>query len=406
MNVDNSLKNNDIFKIFAALTIIVAHSLNGVGKALTDELGIIEERRNNGQPLIQNGGQGEGGNVQEPNQNLIQESNPNVIQNPRDLGKELDEIKKYNGANDDESYKAVKGFILRLVDFFENIKKLGVKKTFQISSKLLDYSLGKVVPKELINTPYSQLNPQLSERLKLLTDNIEQFTNDPEAKLQLELLTKAYTKAGLDITKAALPNINGLFDELGNLASTTSRKMTETAVNTAVSSMMAAVANIPVVGSLAIAFIQGGELLKKGTMSFFEVLNSAQKVSGKVNGTIENINRAVDDLKGEISNVIRKEIEEKKKALSLPKGLPNVNSGISNVSPYTGGRYKRKTNNKCNNRTNKSKYSNTKKNKTHKGYKASSKIKNKIRNKMNKTYRKQRLLIEKRMKKSLKGFFK
>lgn len=402
MNVDNSLKNNDIFKIFAALTIIVAHSLNGVGKALTDEIGIIEERRNNGQPLIQNGGQGEGGNVQEPNTNLI----PNPNTNPTKLDEELDKMKLLNGANDDESYKAVKGFILRLVDFFENIKKLGVKKTFQISSKLLDYSLGKVVPKELINTPYSQLNPQLSERLKLLTDNIEQFTNDPEAKLQLELLTKAYTKAGLDITKAALPNINGLFDELGNLASTTSRKMTETAVNTAVSSMMAAVANIPVVGSLAIAFIQGGELLKKGTMSFFEVLNSAQKVSGKVNGTIENINRAVHDVEEQIRGFIEEELEKKKAALSLPEGLPNVNSGIGNVTQYTGGRYKRKTNNKTNNRTNKSKYSNTKKNKTHKGYKASSKIKNKIRNKMNKTYRKQRLLIEKRMKKSLKGFFK
>lgn len=402
MNVDNSLKNNDIFKIFAALTIIVAHSLNGVGKALTDEIGIIEERRNNGQPLIQNGGQGEGGNVQEPNTNLI----PNPNTNPTKLDEELDKMKLLNGANDDESYKAVKGFILRLVDFFENIKKLGVKKTFQISSKLLDYSLGKVVPKELINTPYSQLNPQLSERLKLLTDNIEQFTNDPEAKLQLELLTKAYTKAGLDITKAALPNINGLFDELGNLASTTSRKMTETAVNTAVSSMMAAVANIPVVGSLAIAFIQGGELLKKGTMSFFEVLNSAQKVSGKVNGTIENINRAVHDVEEQIRGFIEEELEKKKAALSLPEGLPNVNSSIGNVTQYTGGRYKRKTNNKTNNRTNKSKYSNTKKNKTHKGYKASSKIKNKIRNKMNKTYRKQRLLIEKRMKKSLKGFFK
>lgn len=401
MNVDNSLKNNDIFKIFAALTIIVAHSLNGVGKALTDEIGIIEERRNNGQ-LNQFGGQGEGGNVQEPNTNLI----PNPNTNPTKLDEELDKMKLLNGANDDESYKAVKGFILRLVDFFENIKKLGVKKTFQISSKLLDYSLGKVVPKELINTPYSQLNPQLSERLKLLTDNIEQFTNDPEAKLQLELLTKAYTKAGLDITKAALPNINGLFDELGNLASTTSRKMTETAVNTAVSSMMAAVANIPVVGSLAIAFIQGGELLKKGTMSFFEVLNSAQKVSGKVNGTIENINRAVHDVEEQIRGFIEEELEKKKAALSLPEGLPNVNSGIGNVTQYTGGRYKRKTNNKTNNRTNKSKYSNTKKNKTHKGYKASSKIKNKIRNKMNKTYRKQRLLIEKRMKKSLKGFFK
>jgi hypothetical protein len=138
--------------------------------------------------------------------------------------------------------------------------EIAAKKTYEVGSKLLDDAVDAIVPVELLNKPYGDLNPELSAKLSAMAANLEAMAKDPEARAAIGNLAKATADIGIDAVNAAMPNINRLVDRVWTVANNVGAKSVRSAMNVGMAMLVTALAEVPVVGGVVVGGLEAGSI--------------------------------------------------------------------------------------------------------------------------------------------------
>lgn len=138
--------------------------------------------------------------------------------------------------------------------------ELAAKKSYEVGSLLLNDAIDAIVPVDLLNKPYSELNPELTQKLTLLTNNLEAMSRDPEARAAIGNLAKATADVGIDAINAAMPNINRLVERVWAVASNVGAKSVRSAINVGLAMLVTALAEVPVVGGVVVGGLEAGTI--------------------------------------------------------------------------------------------------------------------------------------------------
>ena len=257
--------------------------------------------------------------------------------------------------------------VLEIMKSLKNITSksiaLASKKTYDAGSKIISKNLEKIVPLELLDKSYSEVNPEFTQKIITLTNNLEAVSKDPRTRLAISNLSKAFADVGVDAINASLPNIERLTDKAWNVANQVGSKSIETGVNVALASLMTAVANVPGVGGMVVGGLQAGKTFNNIVETSIKAINGMSEVANEGIDTAIVAANTYEKSKARLEQPIR----EAKEAYDITKNnLANLSNMGNTV--MKGGRRK-----------------------TKRLYK-----KNKTR----------RLKIQKRINKSLKAFFK
>lgn len=280
-----------------------------------------------------------------------------------------DYIKKYNGSNNDSTRRKMIGGFLReykmrqygginrsgvvgpvenndnklsddpasdaLLDALDytakNIKKVTdtgaviiAKQTLNNVSGLISDALERVFPLDLINKPYSQIDPKLTSQLNNLTDNINLFLKDPEAKAVLRNLAKVSADIGIETIEAVRPNIEKLVDKSLETASQVGTKVAKGTVRAGLGAFITAVSTVPVVGGLAIAAIQGGTIFNDVMATAMNLTRGFKDITGdtvdaaiKLKAQAQTGMNKISEASQQVSDVYDK-LQQKKQMISNP----------------------------------------------------------------------------------------
>lgn len=135
---------------------------------------------------------------------------------------------------------------------------IAAKRTYQVGSKLLDEAVDAVVPVELLDKSYGELNPALTAKLSAMANNFEAMAKDPEARAAISNLAKATANVGITAVDAAMPNINRLVDRVWVVANSVGSKSVRSAVNVGLAMLVAALSEVPVVGGMVVGGLEAG----------------------------------------------------------------------------------------------------------------------------------------------------
>ena len=185
--------------------------------------------------------------------------------------------------------------------------EIAAKKTYEVGSKLLDDAVDAVVPVELLNTSYGDLNPALSAKMSAIASNLEAMAKDPEARAAIGNLAKATADIGIDAINAAMPNINRLVDRVWTVANNVGGKSIRSAMNVGMAMLVTALAEVPVVGGVVVGGLEAGSIFNnvvetgsKAVQGFSQiardsidtmttVANSVGKTQGKLVAPLEQV---------------------------------------------------------------------------------------------------------------------
>lgn len=329
------------YKAVATITLLTSALLEGIGKSLKKEINKRrltqkETKQLVGSIMSNNIGQTGGADI------IVEKSTPPEVEEATQLMMNI--IK---------SIKNTTGKSLLFV----------TKKSYEAGSAMISKALEKVVSPEILDKSYSEINPDFTQKIKRITQNLEVISQDPQAKAALSNLTSAVADVGIDAINASMPNIERLTDKAWDVANKVGSKSIESGINVALASVMTAVANIPGVGGLVVGGLQAGK-------TFNNIVDVSIKA---VNGFTEIANEGIDTAKTaahtfkQSKDKLEKPIREAKQAYeNVTRNMANM-TNVTSAAGMTGGRKLRR------------------------------------QRKINKT---RRLKIVKRLKKSMKAFFK
>lgn len=134
------------------------------------------------------------------------------------------------------------------------------KKTYEIGSTLLNDALDKVIPEDLLTKSYAEINPKFSSQVSQLAANLQAMATDPEARQAISNLAKATADVGIDAINAAMPDINRLVSRVWEVANRVGSKSIKSAMNVALAMLITALAEVPVVGGVVVGGLEAGTI--------------------------------------------------------------------------------------------------------------------------------------------------
>jgi hypothetical protein len=181
------------------------------------------------------------------------------------------------------------------------------KKSYEVGSKLLTDALDAVVPVDLLNKSYSDINPKLTEQLSALASNFEQMAQDPQARQAIANLAKAMADVGIDAINAAKPQIDKLVNRIWEVANNVGGKSIRSAMNVGLAMLITALAEVPVVGGVVVGGLEAGSIFNnvvetgaKAIQGFSQIANDSMNALSTVASTV---GKSEDKIKAPLEQV-------------------------------------------------------------------------------------------------------
>lgn len=167
------------------------------------------------------------------------------------------------------------------------------KKSYEVGSRLLTNALDAVVPVDLLNKSYSDINPKLTNQLSALASNFEQMAQDPQARQAIANLAKAMADVGIDAINAAKPQIDKLVNRIWEVANNVGSKSIRSAMNVGLAMLITALAEVPVVGGVVVGSLEAGSIFNnvvetgaKAIQGFSQIANDSMDAISTVASTV------------------------------------------------------------------------------------------------------------------------
>lgn len=178
--------------------------------------------------------------------------------------------------------------------------EIAAKKTYEVGSKLLDDAVDAIVPVELLNKPYGDLNPELSAKLSAMAANLEAMAKDPEARAAIGNLAKATADIGIDAVNAAMPNINRLVDRVWTVANNVGAKSVRSAMNVGMAMLVTALAEVPVVGGVVVGGLEAGSIFNNVVETGSKAVQGFSQIARDSMDTMSTIATSVGQTQGKL----------------------------------------------------------------------------------------------------------
>lgn len=181
------------------------------------------------------------------------------------------------------------------------------KKSYEVASGLLTDAIDTFLPTELLNTPYSELNPKLTRQLTKLGQTFEHLAQDPQARVAIANLARAVTDVGIDAIDAAKPQIDRLVNRIWEVADKVGSKSVKNAVNVGLAMVVTALAEVPGVGGLIVGGLEAGTIFNNLVETGSKAIEGASQIANDSMATLSTVAAAVgasdDKLIGPINQV-------------------------------------------------------------------------------------------------------
>ena len=275
-----------LYKAAAIASLLTASALEGAGlalqQAIKDKTMTKEEAKNVVSQMVQKGGATPTlGSVQSTPLNL-----PPGVQDTTNLI--LDVASK------------TKDVVLDGID-------IASKKSYEVGSRLLTNALDAVVPVDLLNKPYSEINPNLTNQMRTLAANFEQMAQDPQARQAIANLAKAMADVGIDAINAAKPQIDKLVNRIWEVANNVGSKSIRSAMNVGLAMLITALAEVPVVGGVVVGSLEAGSIFNnvvetgsKAIQGFSQIASDSMDAISTV---AQTVGKSENKLKAPIAQV-------------------------------------------------------------------------------------------------------
>ena len=291
-----------LYKAAAIASLLTASALEGAGlalqQAIKDQTMTKEEAKNVVTQMVQKGGaiQGKSG-VQAAPLNL-----PPGVKDTTNLI--LDVASK------------TKDVVLDGID-------IASKKSYEVGSKLLTDALDAVVPVDLLDKPYSEINPKLTTQLRTLASNFEQMAQDPQARQAISNLAKAMADVGIDAINAAKPQIDKLVNRIWEVANNVGGKSIKSAMNVGLAMLITALSEVPVVGGVVVGSLEAGSIFNnvvetssKAIQGFSQIASDSMDALSTV---AESVGKSENKIKAPLAQV--KQVYNRFGDSNIGKGL-------------------------------------------------------------------------------------
>ena len=177
---------------------------------------------------------------------------------------------------------------------------IAAKRTYQVGSKLLDEAVDAVVPVELLDKSYGELNPALAAKLSAMANNFEAMAKDPEARAAISNLAKATADIGVDAVNAAMPNINRLVDRVWVVANNVGSKSVRSAVNVGLAMLVTALSEVPVVGGLVVGGLEAGSIFNNVVVTSSKAIQGFSQIARDSMDTMSSVSESVGKSKNKL----------------------------------------------------------------------------------------------------------
>jgi hypothetical protein len=182
--------------------------------------------------------------------------------------------------------------------------KTGIKWTEQFINKMIDLALDASGDKKILNTPLSELSPELNKKLLLLAGVLKELSKNPATKEAIKEIAQSIGVAMIEIMEEIKPDLDKVTDEAIELIDQVAVKSMRGATATGLSVTQAFLAEIPYVGGVLDLLLAIG----KGFNSFMEVFKTFSDKGGKyavsnakmVKNTETTVKKNIDRIKNAV----------------------------------------------------------------------------------------------------------
>jgi len=275
-----------LYKAAAIASLLTASALEGAGlalqQAIKDKTMTKEEAKNVVSQMVQKGGA-------TPSPSNIQSAPLNLPPGVKDTTNLILDIAS-----------KTKDVVMDGID-------IASKKSYEVGSRLLTDALDAVVPVDLLNKSYAEINPNLTNQLRNMAKNFEQMAQDPQARQAISNLAKAMADVGIDAINAAKPQIDKLVNRIWEVANTVGSKSIKSAMNVGLAMLITALAEVPVVGGVVVGSLEAGSIFNnvvetgsKAIQGFSQIASDSMDAFSTV---AQTIGKSEDKIKAPLAQV-------------------------------------------------------------------------------------------------------
>jgi len=209
------------------------------------------------------------------------------------------------------------------------------KTSYKVASDLIQNAIDRIIPVDLLEKPYSQINPELTAQVQNLGENLKLIAQDPEARAAVQNLAKAAADVGLEAVDAVTPQINRLVNKVWEVANRVGTKSVRNAMNIGLSMLITAISGVPVVGGVVVGSLEAGNIFNKvvetgseavsGFMSIASDATKAQNILADSIGKSETkLVKPIEQAKQAYQNIQQKAQMMKQSAQSVASMAPTL----------------------------------------------------------------------------------
>jgi hypothetical protein len=177
---------------------------------------------------------------------------------------------------------------------------IATKRAYQVGSTLLDEAVDAVVPVELLDKSYGELNPALTAKLSAMAKNFEAMAKDPEARAAVSNLAKATADIGIEAVNAAMPNIERLVDRVWIVANNVGEKSVRSAVNVGLAMLVTALSEVPVVGGMVVGGLEAGTVFNNVVATSSKAIQGFSQIAKDSMDTMSVVADSVGKTQGQL----------------------------------------------------------------------------------------------------------
>lgn len=195
----------------------------------------------------------------------------------------------------------------RTKDIVMDSIEIASKKSYEVGSRLLTNALDAIVPVDLLNKSYAEINPNLTNQLRNMASNFEQIAQDPQARQAIANLAKAMADVGIDAINAAKPQIDKLVNQIWEVANNVGNKSVKSAMNVGLAMLITALSEVPVVGGVVVGSLEAGSIfnnvVKTGSKAIQGFSQIAYDSMDTFSTVAQTIGKSKDKIKAPLAQV-------------------------------------------------------------------------------------------------------
>lgn len=280
-NNSNYIENNNkVYNLIYTISLLLSTALTGFNNAIENKIKNGSITKNDIPNIISNlnklpkvpnpnmssqiGGEGEG--EEKPNVTEL-ELQPGV----KELVRFLMKMKK--------SSNSASNFSLHIIG------KIAYKTISNVFEKLIDTT----VPEEYRTKSYSELNPELTNKLININNNIELILKDEYTRKVFSDYFKNLTSVGIESLEIIKPQIDQLVNQITQVVNDVGSKTVENSMTVATSLIMTAVSNVPVLGPLVIGAIQSNRIANQASDTILNAVTGTSKAINSMTNVFKDL---------------------------------------------------------------------------------------------------------------------